>query len=269
MNLFVKKIVLEKDGKTTDEYNFNNTLTVVSGSAELYDIIRLLLGIRESARSFHNVKFYAVVELDEMYHIHANKNKGDSFFSVSINKADQETDCTEEYFQLVQQNKELDSSLFFNHFKRQDYPHKLFKYRDLLKYYPDRLFAELTNGYGTTRSFRGFVTSYIKHFKPIKLCEKKQLFLKLSKTGTFTVGYLDDDQDVCLSQSENMLYNYLSFISVADFWARAERIRNLNLLNKPLVISCFLQFFDETIDLNKIVRYLSKIDRQVILMINN
>lgn len=263
MNLYVKQIVIEKNGKITESLKFDKGLSVVKGSAEIYDIIKLLLGIKEAARSFHNIRFLSVVELDKTYYIRGNKNKGDLLFSVSV--FSDEIECTEEYFEMVKESVEIDSALFFHRFKKQDFPHKLFKYRDLLKYYPNGDFSSLTNGYGTTRSFRGFITDYIKHFKPIRLRTDKDLFLKLSTDGEFNVGFINSNDKVFLSESESVLYHYLSFISIADFWSRAEKIRNLNRVNKPLIVSRFLELLDDSIDLSEVVIKTRKIDRQVII----
>ena len=263
MNLYVKQIVIEKNGKIAESLKFDKGLSVVKGSTEIYDIIKLLLGIKEAARSFHNIRFLCVVELDKTYYIRGNKNKGDLLFSVSV--FSDEIECTEEYFVMVKDATEIDSALFFHRFKRQDFPHKLFKYRDLLKYYPNGDFSSLTNGYGTTRSFRGFITDYIKHFKPIRLRTDKDLFLKLSTDGEFNVGFINSNDKVFLSESESVLYHYLSFISIADFWSRAEKIRNLNRVNKPLIVSRFLELLDDSIDLSEVVTKTRKIDRQVII----
>lgn len=261
--MYIREIIIEKNRKITESLSFNKGLSMVKGSAELYDVIKLVLGKREAARCFHNLRFLAVVELDKTYYIRGRKNKGELLFDVSVCSDDSE--CTEEYFDIVRKAEEIDSGIFFHRFKRQDYPHKLFKYRDLLKYYPNGDFSALTNGYGTTRSFRGFMTDYIKHFKPIKLREGKELFLKLSSDGEFNVGYLGSDEKVFLSESEQVLYHYLSFISVADFWSGAEKIRNLNRVNKPLIVSNFLERLDDSIDLSEIVRRTNEIDRQVIM----
>ncbi len=263
MKLYIREIVIEKGGKITESYMFNNGLSVVSDSEEARDIIKLLLGKNRAVRCFCDISFYAVVELDKTYHIRGRKNKGEQLFDVSVCSNDKE--CADEYFEAVRQNEEMDSALFFNHFKGQDYPHKLFRYKDLLEYYPQGDFATLTNGYGTTRSFRGFITSYIKHFKPIRLRRDKDYYLKLSNDGEFVVGYLDSDEKVYLSESENVLYHYLSFISIADFWSRAEKIRNLNRANKPLVISHFIEILDDSINLSEIISRTNKIGRQVIL----
>ena len=124
MNLYVKQIVIEKNGKITESLKFDKGLSVIKGSAETYDIIKLLLGIKEAARSFHNIRFLSVVELDKTYYIRGNKNKGDLLFSVSV--FSDETECTEEYFEMVKESVEIDSALFFHRFKKQDFPHKLF-----------------------------------------------------------------------------------------------------------------------------------------------
>lgn len=263
MKLYIKQIIIEKNGKITESLEFNKGLSVVKGSAEIYDIIKLLLGIKEAARSFYNIRFLAVVEHDKTYYIRGSKNKGDLLFDVSI--FSDETECTEEYFDTLKDANEINAVLFFHRFKRQDYPHRLFKYRDLLKYYPEGDFSSLTNGYGTTRSFRGFITDYIKHFEPIKLRDDKDLYLKLSNEGEFNVGLINSNEKVFLSESETVLYHYLSFISIADFWSRAEKIRNLNRVNKPLIVSNFLERLDGSIDLSEIVRRTNKIDRQVIM----
>ena len=263
MKLYIKQIMIEKNRKITESLEFNKGLSVVKGSAEIYDIIKLLLGIKEDVRSFYNIRFFAVVELDKTYYIRGSKNKGDLLFNVSI--FSDETECTEEYFDAIKDANEINAVLFFHRFKRQDFPHKLFRYRDLLKYYPNGDFSAITNGYGTTRSFRGFITDYIKHFKPIRLRANKDLFLKLSTDGEFNVGFINNNDKVFLSESENMLYHYLSFISIADFWSRAEKIRNLNRVNKPLIVSNFLERLDNSIDLSEIVRRTNKIDRQVIM----
>lgn len=265
--MYIKKIVIEKNDANFETYDFCDNLNVVYSNDLLYNIIELLLGIEKQKKYSYDVRFLAIVNIDNIYCICGEKRKGEAKFNLSVYKENKEIDCLEEYYNLVFQNQELYYDLFFKQFKKQDYPHKLLKYKDLLKYYPNGDFAKLTNGYGTTRSFRGFITDYIKHFKPIKLRDNKELYLKLSSNGEFKVEYLDSDKDVFLSESENILYHYFSFVNVADFWTRAEKIRNLNFVSKPLFISNFLEFLDESINLTEILERTNKIGRQVIMFV--
>lgn len=263
--MYIKKIVIEKNDANFETYDFCDNLNVVCSNDLLYNIMELLLGIEKQKKYSYDVRFLAIVNIDNIYCICGKKRKGEAKFNLSVYKENKEIDYLEEYYNLVFQNQELYYDLFFKQFKKQDYPHKLLKYKDLLKYYPNGDFAKLTNGYGTTRSFRGFITDYIKHFKPIKLRDDKDLYLKLSNEGEFNVGLINSNEKVFLSESENVLYHYLSFISIADFWSRAEKIRNLNRVNKPLIVSNFLERLDGSIDLSEIVRRTNKMDRQVIM----
>lgn len=268
MKMCIKEIVIEKKGGLTKIYRFNDTVTAIPYDLEVYNIIKLVLGIYcTSVWKDEDINFLVIVEIDGVYKFYGMKKIGEPL-CTTVRKENERFGFIEEYNDLVKQNPESDSIVLFDSFKRQDYPHKLFKYKDLLKYYPNGDFAKLTNGYGTTRSFRGFVTDYIKNFKPIRLRENKDLYLKLSKDGEFKVGYLDSEEDIILSESENMLYHYLSFISIADFWERAERVRNLNFVIKPLLVLNFSKFLDESIVIDDIIRISHKLERQVILFVD-
>lgn len=266
--MFIKKINIQKNGKLTEKLMFNQGLSIVKGSADLYDVINLILGNQETGRTFHDIVFDAEVLLDKIYYIRGHKSKGERLFEYKV-FYDDNVECTDEYLAMVQQNKELESSLFFHAFKKQNFPHRLMHYKDVLKYYPNGDFASLTNGYGTTRSFRGFMTEYIKYFKPIKLHKGKDLFLKLSNSGQFYVESANCGEKVLLSDSENTLYHYLSFISIADFWDRAEKIRNMNGVRKPLIVSSFLERIDESIDITNLLEKTNSLDRQIIMLVPN
>lgn len=266
--MFIKKINIQKNGKLTEKLMFNQGLSIVKGSADLYDVINLILGNQETGRTFHDIVFDAEVLLDKIYYIRGHKSKGERLFEYKV-FYDDNVECTDEYLAMVQQNKELESSLFFHAFKKQNFPHRLMHYKDVLKYYPNGDFASLTNGYGTTRSFRGFMTEYIKYFKPIKLHKGKDLFLKLSNSGQFYVESVNCGEKVLLSDSENTLYHYLSFISIADFWDRAEKIRNMNGVRKPLIVSSFLERIDESIDITNLLEKTNSLDRQIIMLVPN
>lgn len=262
--MYIKKLIVKLDGKITHNFNLNKGLSLICGGAEICDVIRSVSGCNEASCSFNNVSFEAVAELDKNYRIIGEKNAGEMQFSVAVYNEDRE--CTEEYFAAISQSEEMDSSLYFHRLVRQDFPHKLLRYKDLQKHYPDGNFAQLTNGYGTTRSFRAFLTDYIKNFKPILLREGKNYFLEISECGAFTVIDSDRNETADLSESETLLYHYLSFISIADFWDRAEKIRNMNRVKKPLVVSEFLERLDESVDITEILRRTDRLDRQTIII---
>ena len=264
--MFIKEIVIEKDNKIIESLTFRQGLSVIEENDELYEIIKLILGGNERTVAVCNISFRAEVLLDKIYYFYGHKIKGEDTFDFIV-LSDNKKDCAKEYFYTIKQNQELDSSLFFDEFKKQNYPNRLLHYNDLFKYYPNGDFATLTNGYGKTRSFKGFMTQYIKYFKPVKLRDDKELYLKLLPSGKFQVESVNTGVRVNLSEVENLLYHYYSFINVADFWDRADRIRNMFAVKKPLIVSSFLERMDESINISEILKKTNSIDRQIIMFV--
>ena len=111
------------------------------------------------------------------------------------------------------------------------------------------------------------MAQYIKYFKPIKLRDDKDLLLKLLPTGKFQVESTQRGDKVNLSEVENVLYHYYSFINVADFWDRADRIRNIFSVKKPLIVSSLLECIDESVNISEILRKTNSLDRQTIIFV--
>ena len=94
--MFIKEIVIEKDGQDTERIVFRQGLSVAESSEELHDIIKLLLGNNERKTTFYNVHFAAEVLLDKTYYFFGEKNKDDQQFNFVVfsdNKKDCEKEC--------------------------------------------------------------------------------------------------------------------------------------------------------------------------------
>lgn len=176
---------------------------------------------------------------------------------------------TEYYLNLISHNTEEDSLNVFNHFKKQKYPHRLLKYKDVDKYYGMHDFGNITHGYGTTRSFRAFLNDYIKNFEPIRINKDKEYFIQLLPSGEFIVKYGYVSITPHLSESELVLYHYICFLCLADFWSHAESIRNINRIDKPIIVSDFLERIDDSINLSDIMERTLQLERQVIIITPN
>lgn len=262
----IKRIIVKENEKTAVSLSFKDGLTAVENNDYVLDVIFCVLGKKSPSVFSKNYEFLAEVFVDDTYFVSGKKLKGASNWEVTVVKENSEIDCSKEYYEMLKTNDEIDNLSYFYKFKNQGYTHRLEHYKDILKYYPENDFANITHGYGTTRSFRGFMTQYIKNFKPIKLINDRNLYLKLLPNGRFVVMDAESNKKTRLSNNEKILYHYYSFLSLADFWARAERIRNLNRVNKPLIVSQFLEFLDNSIDLQEIGRSANRIGRQVIML---
>lgn len=91
----------------------------------------------------------------------------------------------------------------------------------------------------------------------------------LDENGEFKVlsGDRSMDLTLCLSESENILYHYLCFLNLSEFWYGIEQIKNMNHARKPLIISDFLERIDNSIDITDFVDRTRKLGRQTFLML--
>ena len=94
------------------------------------------------------------------------------------------------------------------------------------------------------------------------------MYLNLLPNGKFVITDSQICEVVSLSESEKQMYHYYSFLSLADFWSRAEKIRNFNRVNKPLMIAGLVERLDESADLSEVLRRTDKLDRQTILFVS-
>lgn len=76
----------------------------------------------------------------------------------------------------------------------------------------------------------------------------------------------DDDNDIPLSESESMVYHFMSFIHLAKFWADIEKMRDMNHPLKPLIIPLFLEMLDENIDVSAFISLVVGCERQAIFI---
>lgn len=267
MNLFVKKLVIEEDGRITVSRSFCDRLTVIGDEKcdLIQSVLRCVLGYDRSSVTYPcAIRFFAEVHAGKVFYIKGAIKEQMPVFELQIYNADGE-ECAEEYYEKLQQSAEEQSVNCFSDFKRQKYPHRLFRYKDLETYYPNGDFSKRTDGFGVTHCFRGLINQYIKEFHPIRLHNGKNFCLHLMSDGRFMVRNSDGAEISSLSESENMLYHYLCFICLAQFWSDAERIRNFHHTNKPLIITDFIERLDQSIGISEILKRTAQIDRQIFL----
>ena len=267
MNAYIKELIINENGKTTASLTFSEGLTVVENRTVIKDAIHSILGKGAEERYDRDYTFFAEVYIDETYFLRGIKPKGEPKWAFLVQREGDGKEYTSEYFDLLKSNAEMDDLTFFHRSRSQNYPDRLMRYNDILTHYPEGDFARITNGYGKTRSFRGFVADYIKHFKPICLNENKNLHLNMLPSGRFVITDSQKREVTALSESEKQLYHYHSFLSLADFWSRAEKIRNLNRVNKPLMIEGLVERLDESADLSEVLHRTDRLDRQTILFV--
>lgn len=266
MNLYIRKLIIEKDSVLSEHLHFNKKLTVIEESSDTLEILKLILkGEGNTSKAPYTLSFFAQVKIENIYYIRGTKNQNQLHWQVTVKSENGDEDCFDEFHELISASNEIDSISFFKNFRWQNYSHRLRQYLKLIYYNDNSEFARRTNSFSSTRTFRAFISGYIKNFKPIKLSESKDYYLRLKESGIFAVCKGESEEKVTLSESEKMLSHYLCYLSLADFWERAERIRNLNMVTKPLVVSDFIERLDESINTREILRRTSRLSRQTII----
>lgn len=267
MNLLVKKLIIEENGEITVSRSFDDRLTVIEGETcdLIQSVLRSVLGYGGSPVAYPGaVRFFAEVQAERTFFIKGSADGETPVFRLQIHDADG-TECKEEYMETLRQSAEEQSVNRFSDFKRQKYPHRLFRYQDLETYYPTGNFSKRTGGFGVTRCFRRLLRQYVREFHPIRLRDGKDFWLHLKPDGQFVVKTGGGAECSMLSESENILYHYLCFLCLAEFWSAAEQIRDLHHLRKPLLVTDFLERLDRSIDVSEILERTAQLDRQTFL----
>lgn len=238
MKAIIKKLTVEENGVKTADITFDSFCTVLNsvGNETTLEIIKLLMGIEVTKKSFVIVRFIAEVELVENYCITGYKKKNSKNWVVSVSKNNSDGDYTDEYFSLVKKSVEESFVTSFEYKSKQNYPLRLAFYKDS-KYYFKGRFSEMTNGVGVTRSFQAFLSSFIKDFEPEQINKEKDLWLNLKKTGEFVVTKGENGETtVDLTPKDLFLYNLLCFLNLVRFWDEFNEIRDINIIKLPVIV---------------------------------
>lgn len=201
-------------------------------------------------RLCENSKIFAEISLD-----------GEYVFDSSA-KSDKEKISS-----LFSKSREEDEICFYANGKFKNYISRLAYYKDHEFFYPNGRLARLTNGICLVRSFRAYLTEYIRKFKPQRLNPNKDYFINISETGEFFV-YRENRKKVFLSAIEETLFDFFCFLNIIEFWEGFEAIKDLNFIKKPIIITDLFERIDESIPKKHIINRLKKLDRQIFLIEN-
>ncbi len=267
----VRKLNIENFGSIKRfEAAFWSGLTVLKGPQSIYVALALRLLTKgelswlDRPHFTEKTRLCAEIEYDGIYLIEITGEGENIEYKVFLRETGAE--CTDDFLKKTKQCREEQSFNFFAFRKNLDFPKRLCCYKDIEKYYPENTFAALTDSIGRTRSFRAELNRFIKNFVPEKLRRDKNFWLTLPENGEFRVVNSADGSRPFLSESEQVIYHYLCFLNVAEFWAGVEKIRDLNSVSRPLIITDFVERVDKTIDLLQYIKRTRALGRQTFLV---
>ena len=162
---------------------------------------------------------------------------------------------------LLHQSREEDELCFYKNGKYKNHTAKLATYKDFEYFYTKGRFAVKTNGACLSRTFRAYLTDYIRNFKPQKLNPQKDYYININSLGEFYV-----EGNHFLSASEANLFDFLCFLNITEFWEGFQEIKDFNQQPKPIIITELFELVDQSIPKDFIINRLKKLNRQIFLI---
>ena len=174
-------------------------------------------------------------------------------------------DVTDFYCTLISHCTEQDT---IDNFDGRDnsFPLRLCWYRDRDDYEAPKDLHSRSNYVVSTKTFRSHLIRYIKAFEPEPINNIKNYKATINNQGKFEVVYPGVSGEILLSETEEKLFLYICFLNIAEFWADVENIRNMHNEKKPLIIKNFIEFLDQTTDIDGLIARTTKLGRQVMIL---
>lgn len=174
-------------------------------------------------------------------------------------------DVTDFYCTLISHCTEQDT---IDNFDGRDnsFSLRLCWYRDSDDYEAPKDLHSRSNYVVSTKTFRSHLIRYIKAFEPEPINNIKNYKATINNQGKFEVVYPGVSGEILLSETEEKLFLYICFLNIAEFWADVENIRNMHHEKKPLIIKNFIEFLDQTTDIDGLIARTTKLGRQVIIL---
>ena len=168
-------------------------------------------------------------------------------------------DVTEDYQDTLYHCVEQDAAECFDG-QNTTAPDWLFRYWD-----NSRDLAHRTDRITDTKTFRTHLVRYVKTFQPEPINNRKCYLTGITPQGKFCILHPEISGPVSLSETEEKLFRYLCFLNGAAFWEDIEKNRDLHHEKKPLLVQNFLEYLDESAQIQNLITRTLQLRRQVIM----
>ena len=267
MNLIINRIDIKIHNKPTVSFCFSQKFTVVEDSRILRFVLDSIMCKKSKAkvRPKDNFSFKAEVFADKAYVVTGRKEKNEDNIYVEVFGVNDQKECTRWYLEMLENNPESDWVLEFCEKNVKDYLCRFHMYDNPDVYNMQDALCKLTDGYSRTRTFRKYLSEYLKELNSAKFSLNKGI--KCGLLPKDKVSAVDDTQ--MKNKNANLVSGYLSYLYLNDFWSEVELIRNFNRVNKPLLITDFTESEGDLTQLQYLYNITKNSDRQTILLLSS
>lgn len=269
--MLIKRIQIEDfEGIDHFESSFDSQLAVLS--PEIADTFVKAIGVilksKYLAGGDVDVKkstvIKAEIEISEtVYYISATGLPDAKSFDYVVTT--KEGNPCDDFYEMIHQSQEEERLSCFTYDRKNRFSDKFKYYKDSEKYYSKKEFSGLTDGIGDTRLFRACLNDHIKR--------SNQDFSKdgigaiiIDDTGRMVLdGKPSPFERELLSESDSVVFEFLSFLNVCRFWQEIEEIRDLNHINWPVIIFDLAESLGDSKALSDYVKEALLSNRQIFI----
>lgn len=106
------------------------------------------------------------------------------------------------------------------------------------------------NDMAKEKAFRFLLNEYFLTFEPKTISEEKGLFLHLTPSGKFVAIKKEKETSFFadLARKERATFDFLCFLEINRFWQNVRAVKDLHYVEKPLIVTDFLECVDEYFD---------------------
>ena len=254
-------------------YDFSEGINVISNRAadEIALAIKIVLNHKcafplPDCTARERAEIMATVAVNQkIYAVRAFWDTENNAFKLAVFDGT-DTDVTAEYLYLTSHCEEHDRTDAFDGAEN-DHRFGLARYVNADRFCSPEEMSPGTDRLLQNKTFRAYVSRFIKNFRPQPIRRGKPYELILNWDGIFEIqNPLDSSRRVLLSESEQKLFSYMCFLQIAEVWRGFEELRNLHGIKKPLIIKNFLERLDASIDTQELTNRTAECGRQSILL---
>ena len=212
-----------------------------------------------------NMLIQAEISVDECnFMITATKSEDNDGFNIVVE--DQYGNTCTDFYDVISQSTEEENLSYFAFDQKNLFSERYKQYKDTEKYYSKDSFSKLTNGIGNTRLFRSCLSSHIKEYNESNTDNENCWQSVIKESGEVVLNRPSpclDRND--LSESDAVLFEYLCYLDINQFWKEIEDVRDFNHTFWPLFIHELCARTDEATVLTGYVNKALSLNRQVFI----
>ena len=250
---------------TMDNFGKISHIEILPKNINIVDNHDIFAAALIASRNMYGIQNVKTPRFDENTYICAEFSDGEKLYPVEIG-----------YHPRTPHNMAIDhvdDRIFYRNIEEQRasffdggvYSDVLEKYKIATDEREKRSLKKRTDHIGATGTFRRFLRRFIEENREFPISKEKGIVAVADRNGRYIPQ--KDGAPYFLSETESVIFEYLSFLLIGRFWTEFGMMRDMNRTEMPLFIPDITQKLDPNVaSMDTIVSLASKTGRQVFVL---